>query len=62
MSYSCDVHLYFHGQPGRTLHIGEDRKARDREHAISLAKLDTQAKGWDLKKLDEVVVTGESTK
>lgn len=58
MAYTCDVTMCFRGQPGHTVFIGEDRKARDQEHAILLAKLDTQAKGWDLRLLDEVHVTG----
>lgn len=54
-TYSCDVTLYFNGQPNVTRFID---RARDVEHAINLAKLDAQAKGWDLKKLSEVHTSG----
>lgn len=53
--YSCDVTLYFNGQPGVTKFID---RAKDKDHAISLAKLDAQARGWDLKKLVEVHTSG----
>lgn len=59
MAYTCDVTVYFRGgQPDRTVYIGEDRKARDQDHAVLLAKMDMQAKGWDLKLVDSVHVTG----
>ncbi len=57
LSYSADIVLYFRGQPSKQQYIGH---ARDREHAITLAKMNAQAAGWDLNKLDEVLVLGES--
>lgn len=54
-SYSCDVTLYFNGQPNVTKFI---ERARDEHHAITIAKLDAQARGWDLKKLAEVHTSG----
>lgn len=58
MAFSCDVVMYFVGQPKFQAYIGPDRKAKTPEHAVALAKLDAQAKGWDLKRLDEVQVVG----
>lgn len=59
MSYSCDVTMRFsNGQPAKTVFIGHDRKARDKEHAIELAKLDTGAKGWDMRRCDSIETTG----
>lgn len=59
MLLSCDVTLYFsNGQPGFTCHVGEVDKPRDKEHAITLAKLNAGAKGWDMRFCDEAVVTG----
>lgn len=57
MTYSADIILYFRGQPSKQQYIGH---ARDREHAIKLAKMNAQSMGWDLNKLDEVLVLGES--
>lgn len=54
-NYSCDVTLYFTGQPNVTKFIS---LAKDKDHAIRLAKLDAQARGWDLKKLSEVHTSG----
>lgn len=56
---SCDVHLHFdNGQPSYTCYIGEADRASDKKHAIRLAKLNAQAKGWDIRHCDEAVVTG----
>lgn len=56
---SCDVHLHFsNGQPGYTCHVGEVDKARDKDHAITLAKLNAGAKGWDMRYCDDAFVTG----
>jgi hypothetical protein len=60
MSNSYDITLRFsNGQPSKTVFIGEDRKARDAQHAVTLAKLDTSAKGWDMRYCDEVFIVGE---
>lgn len=58
MAFSCDVVLYFFHQPSKQVYIGPDRKARDEQHAVELAKLDAGSKGWDLRKLNEVVIIG----
>lgn len=58
MAFSCDVVLYFRGQPSKQMYIGPGDKARDEAHAVELAKLNAASKGWDLSKLDEVVVIG----
>lgn len=58
MSFSCDVVLYFRGQPTKQINIPPYDKARDEAHAIELAKLNAASKGWDLKRLDEVVIIG----
>lgn len=56
---SCDVTLLFsNGQPGYTCQISEADKPRDKEHAITLAKLNASAKGWDIKFCDEAIVSG----
>ena len=56
---ACDVHLHFsNGQPGYTTSISEMDKPRDKEHAITLAKLNAGAKGWDMRYCDDVTVTG----
>lgn len=57
-SYSADIVLYFKGLPSVQQHI---TMARDRQHAIKLAEMNAQAKGWDLKKLirHDTMVIGE---
>lgn len=52
----CDVTSYFRGgQPAKTIQVF---RAKDVEHAKRLALLDCQAKGWNIKLLDEQTVTG----
>lgn len=60
-SYSADIVLYFEGQPSKQQHI---QHARDREHAIQLAIMNAQAKGWDIRKLikTDTLVIGEQLK
>lgn len=55
MTIQCDVTMHFRGQPSKTIHVW---RANDIEHAKRLAQMDCQAKGWDLKRLDETIVTG----
>lgn len=57
-SYSADIVLYFDGQPSFQQHI---QYANDREHAIQLAIMNAQAKGWSLRKLikGDTLVIGE---
>jgi len=58
MAIQCDVTMYFGGgQPHRTQHVW---RADDEEHAKRLALLDSQAKGWDVRKIvpSDIVVTG----
>lgn len=63
VSNSYDITLRFdNGQPSYTIHIGTDRKARDAEHAVTLAKLDVSARGWDIKHCDEVFIVGHNGK
>lgn len=61
MAFVCDVAVWFNDRsPSRQIYIGEDRKARDEQHAITLALLDIQAKGYNIRKenINEVFVMG----
>lgn len=60
-SYSADIVLYFKGQPSFQQHI---QYATDRNHAVQLAIMNAQAKGWDIRKLikTDTQVIGEKFK
>lgn len=61
MARSYDITLRFdNGQPGYTCHIGEIDKPRDADHAVTLAKLNASAKGWDVKHCDEIFIIGQT--